>query len=297
MAITSLMMQGLEMNQEAMQRHAAEWESRSRNWRSFDRFEMSEQQMANIVGKLFDTDYFSSKYLLTPSIPEFTILVQEPGVEESTYICYRRTILKDSDIRINSEDGIEKTVTPAIDAYVYANNRGSLCNIVISLAKCDLKRDGHTMPCSAQILSYCHSDPMTAYMLDHPDDLQDFMRNVKSIYLAVQMLSLERPEVFVTKSEKITHQETIQKKGRYKKVNKTKLIRVTRVSDKVLSAVENHAHRTITCPCWGVAGHWRKYKSGKKVWINPYRKGKQRSNPAAYKPKVYQLPEEEAAYV
>ena len=138
---------------------------------------------------------------------------------------------------------------------------------------------------------------MSEYMLSHVEDMQELMRSVKSIYLAVQMLSLERPEVFITNTQKVTHQETVRKKGRYKKVSKTKLIKVIRVSDEVLSAIESHGHRTITCPCWGVAGHWRTYKSGKKVWINPYRKGKQRSNPAAYTPKVYQLPEEEAAYV
>ena len=297
MAITSLMVKGLAISPEAIQRNVDEWERRGRSWQGVDRFEMTEQQMISVVEKLYDTDYFSSTYLMSPSIPEFAVLIQEPDDYVNTYVCFRRTLLKEGDILTDDQDGLQKTVTPVIDAYVYANNKGSLCNIVISLGRCELRRDGHMMPCTAQVLSYTHRDPMTEYMLENPEDLRDFMRNVKSIYLAIQMLSLERPEVFVTKTEKVTHQEAIRKKGRYKKVNRTKLVKVTRVSDEELNAIEPHSIRTFTCPCWGVAGHWRTYKSGKKIWINPYRKGKQRSNPAAYTPKVYQLPEEEAAYV
>jgi len=31
--------------------------------------------------------------------------------------------------------------------------------------------------------------------------------------------------------------------------------------------------RAITCERWGVRGHWRTYRSGKRVWIAPYEKG------------------------
>ena len=42
----------------------------------------------------------------------------------------------------------------------------------------------------------------------------------------------------------------------------------------------------MTCPAWGVRGHYRTYKNGKKVWIAPYSKGKDRGN---YKGKNYKL--------
>ena len=48
----------------------------------------------------------------------------------------------------------------------------------------------------------------------------------------------------------------------------------------------------MTCPCWGVIGHWRTYKTGKQVWIAPYRKGKERKTSSAYSPKEYALKEE-----
>ena len=48
-------------------------------------------------------------------------------------------------------------------------------------------------------------------------------------------------------------------------------------------------HKVITCPSWGVMGHTRTLKSGKQIWIKPYRKGKERNNPDAYSPKQYDL--------
>ena len=188
MAITSLMVKGLAISPEAIQRNVDEWERRGRSWQGVDRFEMTEQQMISVVEKLYDTDYFSSTYLMSPSIPEFAVLIQEPDDYVNTYVCFRRTLLKEGDILTDDQDGLQKTVTPVIDAYVYANNKGSLCNIVITLGRCELRRDGHMMPCTAQVLSYTHRDPMTEYMLENPEDLRDFMRNVKSIYLAIQML-------------------------------------------------------------------------------------------------------------
>ena len=47
-----------------------------------------------------------------------------------------------------------------------------------------------------------------------------------------------------------------------------------------------HKPHVITCDAWGVAGHTRKYKSGKTIVIKPYVKGKHRLN---YKGKEYKL--------
>ncbi len=73
MAITSLMVKGLAISPEAIQRNVDEWERRGRSWQGVDRFEMTEQQMISVVEKLYDTDYFSSTYLMSPSIPEFAV--------------------------------------------------------------------------------------------------------------------------------------------------------------------------------------------------------------------------------
>ena len=94
-------------------------------------------------------------------------------------------------------------------------------------------------------------------------------------------------------TEELERDVTIKHKGRYKQVRKTKMIKMIRISDEVPARQNPQDHHKITCPCWGVAGHMRTYKTGKQVWIKPYRKGKQRHDPAAYVPKEYQLPEEE----
>ena len=87
-------------------------------------------------------------------------------------------------------------------------------------------------------------------------------------------------------------QETVKKKGRYKKVRKTSMVRVIRLTETAVENLSPRGHHTITCENWGVAGHWRHYKSGKTVWIKPYRKGRKRNNPEAYQPKEYLLSKE-----
>lgn len=45
-------------------------------------------------------------------------------------------------------------------------------------------------------------------------------------------------------------------------------------------------HNEITCPCWEVRGFYRHYKSGKVIWVNSFKKGKQRDR-VEPKPKTY----------
>lgn len=58
---------------------------------------------------------------------------------------------------------------------------------------------------------------------------------------------------------------------------------------KTPEAVQERAIREITCPVWTVRGHMRHYKSGKTVYVAPYRKGKERDNPTAPTGKEYVL--------
>ena len=58
---------------------------------------------------------------------------------------------------------------------------------------------------------------------------------------------------------------------------------------KTPEAVQERAIREITCPVWTVRGHMRHYKSGKTVYVAPYRKGKERDTAAAVSGKEYVL--------
>lgn len=45
--------------------------------------------------------------------------------------------------------------------------------------------------------------------------------------------------------------------------------------------------KQLTCPCWGVRGHYRHLSDGKIIFIKPYRKGKLRNKPEAQVNKDY----------
>ena len=113
-------------------------------------------------------------------------------------------------------------------------------------------------------------------------------------YFIVSYLMLNRATVLHEKTVQLPHKKHT-KKGKKKK-QPVKLVRnITVIPEKLEKCLEEakKVHHEITCPCWGVVGHWRFYKSGKKVWIEHYRKGKHRNDPSAYVPKQYVLPEEE----
>lgn len=48
----------------------------------------------------------------------------------------------------------------------------------------------------------------------------------------------------------------------------------------------SQAERTRHCDAWGVRGHWREYKSGRRVYIAPYAKGARRAD---YAGREYEL--------
>lgn len=50
-----------------------------------------------------------------------------------------------------------------------------------------------------------------------------------------------------------------------------------------------HSGRQYTVPIWGVRGHSRRLKDGKITYVRPYRKGKERNNPAALFEKEYKF--------
>ena len=273
-----------------MIKHREHWADQGRRWRDLDRVVMSEEHMIALAERLMDTDYFSSQTLIRPSIPEFTALIEEDGREENTYVCFRRSVMEETDFLGPTQEGLTRTITPVVDAYVYINNKGRMCNLVATIARVEMEYEGRKMTSTAQFLTWYHDDPATLYVIGNDRAyFQEFLRSVKCIYLGVQMLSLERPEVLAAETVREEYSGTVKKKGRYKRVRKARFVKVIHVT----SIAAPRGSHNITCPCWGVAGHWRNYKSGKRVWIGPYRKGRERRNPAAYKPKEYELPKED----
>lgn len=79
-------------------------------------------------------------------------------------------------------------------------------------------------------------------------------------------------------------------KMRVAKVQRVITIFLDEEDDLEISAANRHE---ITLSLWSVAGHWRVTKSGKRVWIAPYYKGKDRNKQnAAFGAKEYRFDEE-----
>ena len=276
------------------------WEKFSKNWDKLDRVRTTEDQVIALSEPLLESEYFSSETLLHPSIPEFTAIVQDAAHKENTYVMYRRSLLTAEDVMMESPENLNITVIPLIDAYVYVNNKGRLCNFVLTLAKGIFEADGRELTTTMGFVTYYHEDPYTDYILNSDAQyFEEFCRTVKLLYMEVQMVSIERPELVSVSRTALPQQPQHKGKGKKRKpgTNTTRFVRVIRMADEaadVLAATLIRTRHNMTCPCWGVAGHWRNYKkSGKRVWIAAYRKGPQRHDPAAYQPKNYEIPEED----
>lgn len=129
---------------------------------------------------------------------------------------------------------------------------------------------------------------------DCDGDLVEFvktqMRHALSKYIRVQAILLNRPEVFKIVSVPAAQLEKdATTRPHTHKQRKAKLCRVIVVDREKIQAVSMCQRREILCPCWGVIGHVRHYKSGRDAWIKPYVKGKARQNMSMYSSKQYEV--------
>lgn len=279
----------------AVEKNNPLWASMAKCWHRLDRIYSTEAQLVSLAETTETTAYLSSNTLQNPSIPEFVVIAQEES-NINTYIGYRKTLLTKDDILPNEFQGVTRIMVPVIDAYVYINNGGSLCNFVITICKCILEKAGREMTSTGQFISYVHDDPISrSYTECDPQYIFEFSRSVKMIYFATQMLSTERPELLCYGRTAVSepHLKSKKKSGHKRPVRMIRTIRIPECATTLLAESLKRESFKISCPCWGVAGHWRTYKkTGKKVWIEPYRKGKKRHDSAAYQPKNYQFPDE-----
>lgn len=103
------------------------------------------------------------------------------------------------------------------------------------------------------------------------------------VFAAIQNRLLNTEDNFKIE-EKRVQKKNSKKKSKGKGQRKVRLLKsYTLIRTEPIAS---HRHGKITCPCWGVRGHYRHYKSGKVVFIEAYQKGKNRSN---YSPKEYQI--------
>ena len=109
---------------------------------------------------------------------------------------------------------------------------------------------------------------------DFATDEDSFAGNLTNLILStLDYINKPKEEVVITEKREVKK----SKKGKKNKRNRGKTYIYKKVY-KILDVKPNEEKRKYTriAESWRVRGHWRKYKSGKKVWINGYSKGKGR---------------------
>lgn len=122
--------------------------------------------------------------------------------------------------------------------------------------------------------SYMESIPLPIISLN------DFAKN--GVVFSFRVLNLitntlnyiQSPKAEVVISERKESMNT--NKNKKVKTSKNRKTYIHKKIYKVLNVPEDYVKRSYirTAESWGVRGHWRHYKNGKKVWINSYIKGR-----------------------
>ena len=257
--------------------------SASVNRDGYDTIEMTDTELNALLPQIETMNYGGSELMLSPSLREFALTIKDAAGRGENIIVFKKSIMPPS--ITHTEDMLVST-TPLLDAYFLLGS-GKAADVVVNMGTQQLENGkGQRLQCTYQQAVWT-ADPRIL------DDgyFQEYSRYMKFAYMLIQKALYDRPTVFREVSSrrmsKPAHSGGVHKKK--KRVIKT--VRVLHISSEDFAGYVK-TQRVIACPCWGVIGHWRTYKSGKKVWVGPYRKGRERNNPAAYSPKEYQLMKE-----
>ena len=251
----------------------------------FDTVKLTDRECSDMLPQIETMKYGGSDLMLKPALEEFVLhMTGSDGIGDN-YILFRKTILKDTQIK-QGENAVMK-LTPILDAYFFFGNN-DVADAVVSMGVFKVEHE------NGKTTTGTYQRPMWVKERDLLQDeyLTEYFRYSKMEYILIQKALYERPEVFTETGKQMvidTKPTGKKKKGKGRR-RIVKAVKVLRVSQDEF-ADYTRVHREMSCPCWGVIGHWRNYKSGKRVWISPYRKGKQRHDPAAYSSKEYKMEE------
>lgn len=113
----------------------------------------------------------------------------------------------------------------------------------------------------------------------------DAASNFARTFWCINFYLKNLPETQEIVKEKVEEVYVENKKGNKRYKSRVVLKRTIQIHAKPFN--KKDIKHVIKCLCWGVRGHERHLKNGRVVWVKPYRKGKQRNNENAYKPKEY----------
>jgi hypothetical protein len=265
-------------------------------WQRLDRIQATEEELNEIIDKMCSATDSSSDLIVNPALEEFTVICTDGSFV--TTICFRRSIMYGQKFVTRLGNSTVSILVPYIDAYVYMNNNGTRQDVVIALGKSTITNGEHTITCSTQQAVWARKNGLYLSMCETDNRSEiEFPRDVKLIYMAVQHAFRNRPEVFLHSEVRtpVVNSKSKNKKARHE-TKKFHTVKIIHINYEELIRVPSTTHYQMTCPCWGVAGHWRNYQSGKRIWIKPYRKGAERDNAEKYLPKSYAIYEEVSAH-
>lgn len=253
-----------------------------------DCVELNEEQLVVLSDAVKESHVGESEFIRNPSLKELELIAtseDHPGYV--TNVVFKETVLPKTIIRTKVAPGITQTTVPMLDVYIYFNgHRGP--DVVAVIYVNDFIKDGKVrMSGTSQEPVFINANVAEELLSDTDEGISFLvlmLRDLKFSYMGIQYALRNRPEVFVERRDAVSNPFThVNPAPAYRRV----IARKKYVICEREFAEYRRTGRTMQCPCWGVMGHWRTYKSGKAIWIEPYRKGKERNNPNAYSPKNY----------
>lgn len=211
----------------------------------------------------------------------------------------------------DTESEVEKIVQPKHpyrdDMYIYGLDAlfiaGEDC-IICKLTLHDSNESGGGANDVGIILLYDYGDAgfhAVPYVMDEDgtffydyDTITTLSHWLGYLWRGIQYRMSNRPELIKIKNDYLGNEMTekrIQKTDGGNRIAKVQRI-ITIITDEDDPVTVEHDKHQMTLSVWGVAGHWRTYQSGKRIWIKPYKKGRERENPSLYCPKEYRFTEE-----
>lgn len=247
----------------------------------YDTVEMTDEELNALLPQVETMEYSGSDLMLEPSLKEFVLRLKDSSGRGENTVLFKETLMQEEGPVRDGE--LSRTDRPLLDAYFFFG-KGSTADVVVNMGSCRFDGEG------GKYMTCTYQRPVWARDWQIMEDryLIDLFRYIKFGYMLVQKALYERPAVFSEVSSRKVSRPAYSPKGQRKKKRVVKAVRVMRTNAEEFARYAEQ-QRKISCPCWGVIGHWRNCKSGKKVWVRPYRKGRERDNPAAYSPKEYQL--------
>ncbi len=250
----------------------------------YDTVEMTDEELNALLPQIETMGYSGSDLMLEPSLKEFVLKLEDASGRGENTVLFKETVVPEREPVMDGK--LIRTDRPLLDAYFFFG-KGRTADVVVNMGSCRFE-DG-----DGKYMTATYQRPVWAkdWQILEDSYLIDLFRYVKFGYMLIQKALYERPVVFCETSSRKVSRPPYGGKGDRKKKRAVKAVRVMRTNAEEFARYAKK-QREISCPCWGVIGHWRNCKSGKKVWVRPYRKGRERDNPEAYSPKEYQFVEE-----